>query len=373
MAQINGIETGGRHNGTVFLLNQLILLCIVDGSGRAHPGTNTTLAFLQHIAVVRVDGCHLGHGLGKGNVNGPAGIQPQIEFVRNLFLGTLLGTQAAAGAFGCIYKTSLLADGHLEIAHKSLHRRHLRVGVDVDFLILGTVHHLWCQNAGSAVQGWEGLINLGHLAANGGLLFHNVHLKACIRNIQCGLDSGNAAADDQRTLFHRTGSGLQGRIQHNLCNGSSAQDDGLFRSLRFILMNPRALLSDVGNLYHIGIQASLFTGFAEGVFVHSGRTGTHHNTSKTKLTHLLLNQILAGLGAHILIICGEHNAGFLAECLRNRLHVHRCCNVTAAPADKNAYLLHCVPPYRLYLRKALVMACCGISASRSAGICSGVR
>ena len=183
----------------------------------------------------------------------------------------------------------------------------MNLGVDVDFLILGTVHHLWCQNAGSAVQSWEGLIDLGHLAANGGLLFHNVHLKACIRNIQCGLDSGNAAADDQRTLFHRTGSGLQGRIQHNLCNGSSAQDDGLFRSLRFILMNPGALLSDVGNLYHIGIQASLFTGFAEqGIAVYFEKENIN---SMDESTELMLTMMGAFAQAESESISGNIQAG----------------------------------------------------------------
>ena len=62
------------------------------------------------------------------------------------------------------------------------------------------VDHLRGEDAGRAVQGREGLVQLGHLAADGGLLFDDVDLEARVGDVQRRLDAGDAAADDQRAL-----------------------------------------------------------------------------------------------------------------------------------------------------------------------------
>ena len=80
------------------------------------------------------------------------------------------------------------------------------------------VHHLGGQDTGGAVQGGEGLVDLGHLAADGGLLFHDVHLEARVGDIQRGLDARDAAADDQRALGHGAFAGGQGRVELHLGN-----------------------------------------------------------------------------------------------------------------------------------------------------------
>lgn len=55
------------------------------------------------------------------------------------------------------------------------------------------VHHLGGEDAGGAVQRGEGLVDLGHFAADGGLLFNNVHLEARVGNVQRGLNARDAA------------------------------------------------------------------------------------------------------------------------------------------------------------------------------------
>ena len=49
-------------------------------------------------------------------------------------------------------------------------------------------------DAGGTIQGGEGLVELEHMAANGGIPFHQVGLKARIANVQGRLHTGNTAA-----------------------------------------------------------------------------------------------------------------------------------------------------------------------------------
>ena len=72
----DGLEAGGGDDCAIFLLNQLILLGVVDGPGGTDLGADTALAGFQHGTVVGVDGGHLGHRLGEGDVDGPAVVQP---------------------------------------------------------------------------------------------------------------------------------------------------------------------------------------------------------------------------------------------------------------------------------------------------------
>ena len=50
--------------------------------------------------------------------------------------------------------------------------------------------------AHGAVVGGEGLVELRHVSADGGLGFDQIHLEALIGQIERGLHPGDAAADD---------------------------------------------------------------------------------------------------------------------------------------------------------------------------------
>ena len=199
----------------------------------------------------------------------------------------------------------------MEIADEAADGFDLGIGIDVDFFVLRTVNHFRCQDARRAVERRERLVDLGHLAADGRLLFDDIDLKASLGNVQRRLDARDAAANDERALGDRAAARGQRRVQMYLGDGGAAQNDGLFRARFLVLVDPGALLTDVRDLDHIGVQPRLFAGLAERLLVHSGRTGTDDHAGQTVFMDLVLNHLLPGLGTHILIICGENNAGFL--------------------------------------------------------------
>ena len=340
MIQLDGVKAGGYHDGTVLLFNKAVGLLVVDGAGGTDLGADTALAGFQHGAVVGINGCDLGHSLCKGNVDGTALIQSQIKGVGHFLLGALFCAQTTAGAFGLVHITSLFLDGDPEVAHKALDGLHLRIRVNFNLFVLCRIHHFGGQDTGGTVQCGEGLVDLGHFAANGGLFLYNIHLKACVGNVQSGLDTGNAAANDQCPFLYRTGACGQRCVQVHLGDGGTTQNNRLLGGFFLVLMNPGALLTDVGNLHHIGVQTCLFTSFAEGIFVHTGGAGAYHHAGKTVLTDGILNQLLTGLGAHILIMCGKDYTGLLTQHFGNFFHIHGGGNVAAAPADEYAYTLH---------------------------------
>ena len=60
-------------------------------------------------------------------------------------------------------------------------------------------------DTGRAVQGGKGLVKLGHPSADAGRLLHNVHLIACVRNVEGCLNAGDTAANHQSSLYHSAG------------------------------------------------------------------------------------------------------------------------------------------------------------------------
>ena len=354
-------------------LLQPVPLPVINGPGGADLGADAALAAFQHGTEVRVNGGNLGHCLGKGDVNGPAGVQAQVKGVGRLLLGALFRAQAAAGAFGLVHIPGLMPDGHREVSHKALHRLHLGVGHDLNPLMLGRIHHFGGQDAGCTVQGGKGLVNLGHFPPNGRLFLHQIYLKSGLSNVQGRLDAGDASANDQGPLGHGTLPGRQGCVQLDLGNGRPAQNHRLFRGLFFALMNPGALLPDIGNFQHVRVQAGPADCLAKCGFMHPGGAGANHHTGKAVLPDGLHDQVLSGLGTHIRILCGVDNPRFFSKGLRHLDHIHGGGNVGAAPADKNTNSFHRRPPHFPYFRRALTKACWGISLSNMAGIWSGSR
>ena len=371
LVHADGIETGSHNDGTVFLVDVLILLLVIDGTGGTHLGANTALAVLQHIAVVGIDGGDLRHSLSKRNVDGRTVVHTQVKLVGHLLHGALLNTSAATGTHVFLDEAGILLDGHVEVTHKALDLGHLAVGEDANLLVLSHVHHLGGQDTGGAVQRGERLIQLSHLTTDGGLLLNDVHLKTGVGNIQSGLDTGDTTADDQRTLGHGRLTGDQGGVQVDLSHRRLTQNNSLLGTAEHILMYPGALLADIRDFNHVGVDAGRRRSLAEGGLVHTGRARTHHDACQVMLLYSIDDHVLTGLRAHILIIGGKDHTGLVLQGIGNRLHVHSAGNVTAAPTYKNANSLHLsFPPYLLYFLNALTNSCCGTSSSRRAGTSS---
>ena len=341
--KVDGVEARRGDDGAVFLLDERVGLLVIDRSGGADFRAYAALAVFEHVAVVRVDGRDLRHGLCEGDIDGAAVVHAEVEFVRDLLLRALLGAKSAAGADVFLDEARFAADLHVEVADEAAHGFDLGVGIDVDLLVLCAVDHLRGQDARGAVERREGLVDLGHLAADGRLLFDDIDLEAGLGNIQSRLDARDAAADDERALCDRAGTCGQRCIQMHLGNGGAAQDDRLFRARFLVLVDPGALLADVRDFDHVGVQTCLFAGLAERLLVHSGRAGTDDDAGQPVFMDLVLDHLLAGLGTHVLIIGGENNARLFCKRLRDSLHVDGRGNVAAAPAYEDADSLHCVP------------------------------
>ena len=123
-------------------------------------------------------------------------------------------------------------------------------------------------------------------------------------------------------------------------------------------MYPGALLTDVGDLNHVGVQTGGLSGLAEGGFVHTGGAGADHDTGKLMLTDRIADQILTCLRAHILIFGGYNHAGLIPERIGNGFHIHCAGDVGTAMAHEYSNSLHGdFLSYLAYLRSALTMAC----------------
>jgi len=64
------------------------------------------------------------------------------------------------------------------------------------------LHQFRGEDAGGTVVGGEGLVELGHDAADADVLFHQIHLQAGIGQIEGSLNPGDAGTDNHnRTDF----------------------------------------------------------------------------------------------------------------------------------------------------------------------------
>jgi len=71
--------------------------------------------------------------------------------------------------------------------------------------------------------------------------------------------------------------------------------------------------------------------------MHQGRTGGHDNAVELVLGYVLLDQLLAGLGAHKLVVLGDRNVRQTLSEADDLGHIHRGRDVRAAVADVDAY------------------------------------
>jgi hypothetical protein len=101
-------------------------------------------------------------------------------------------------------------------------------------------------------------------------------------------------------------------------------------------MNPGTLFSDVGHFEKVGIESRRVDGLTIGRFVHSRRAGRYDHPVNAIVSDIVLNQVLAGVGTHVLIIPGDGNMGKgFGEC-RYLLDIDRCRNINSTMTDKNA-------------------------------------
>ncbi len=83
--------------------------------------------------------------------------------------------------------------------------------------------HLGGEDAGGAVQGGEGLVELGHVPADGRLALHHINVVAAVGDFQSRLDAGDAPADHEDVGVDLDRDGLQGLVKDDLAHGPGDQ------------------------------------------------------------------------------------------------------------------------------------------------------
>ena len=83
--------------------------------------------------------------------------------------------------------------GDGETARLTLHPGDLRLRDDLDVRMPGHLDELGGDQAGGAIVGGKGLVQLGHDPADGDILLHQIDLETRIGCVQGGLHAGDAA------------------------------------------------------------------------------------------------------------------------------------------------------------------------------------
>ena len=128
------------------------------------------------------------------------------------------------------------------------------------------------------VRAFQGKEQLPGQAPQGVLPFHQVGVKALVRQGQGGVHPGDAASQHQGPGDHRKTLGPDGRQRCGPGNRHGHQVQGLGQGrLRLRLMDPGALLADIGKGQVARIQTGSGQNLPEDAFVGPGTAGGHHH------------------------------------------------------------------------------------------------
>ena len=191
------IKAGGHDDGPDLDIEQLVFLIEIYGPRGAEFFAHAALAPLEPDAVFAVDDGHIGHGLGKGGIDGFSPAHAHVELGGHA-LGAFLLAHPATGAGLKIHIAGLLPQPGAKVAGLAGHRINLGVGHQLDLGMPRDIHHLGRHDAGGAIQCGEGLVQLRHPPADTGFPLYQIDLEPGIGDIQRGLHAGDARADDQR-------------------------------------------------------------------------------------------------------------------------------------------------------------------------------
>ena len=158
-------------------------------------------------------------------------------------------------------------------------------------------------------------------------------------------DSGYASAHDEGSPGDRERKGRQCLIAADLLYDGTDCVDGLAGGLLgCLLVRPRDLLPDVGDLHLIGVETGRGGRTAESRLVHGRRArGDDHPVQAVVLGHLT-DQGLAWLRAYVLVVAGQGDAGAAPHRLHHPCHVDGARDVQSTVTDEYANPCHVRAP-----------------------------
>ena len=116
-------------------------------------------------------------------------------------------------------------------------------------------------------------------------------------------------------------------------DGGARQGLGLLGGLRAVGVHPRVVLADVDHVEEERVQSAGLGGAPEGVLVQQRRAGGNDDAVELELADVLLNQLLARVRAHVLVVARKDHARQFLDIFRDLGAVHHRRDVMAAVAD----------------------------------------
>ena len=193
--RLKGLVAGGEDDTPHLNFPPFLLLVEVNCPGITGGAANLALLPQQEEALRGVNHEGGGHCLGEGNMNALGSRQIFVVVIKDVYRA-VLQAGAAAGALLLINIPRFLPHGYPEVPGFTGDALHLGAGQDGNIRVPGALNKLGGQDAHGAVIGREGLVQLGHLAADSGALFYQVDLEARVRQVQGGLYSAHPSPDN---------------------------------------------------------------------------------------------------------------------------------------------------------------------------------
>jgi len=143
--------------------------------------------------------------------------QPLIP-LGNSLTGTFFRAGQACIAFIVVNIAGLLPDFYIKITHKTFDFTNFTIGHQRNIWMLQNSVHLGGKNTGRAVQRGKGFIKLRHVAADGGIFFHQINFLAGVGQFQGSLDTRNTAADNHHVRIDIDNAGRKRRQKPRAIN-----------------------------------------------------------------------------------------------------------------------------------------------------------
>ena len=188
------------------------------------------------------------------------------------------------------------------------------------------------------VRPLQGVMNVAEQAAQGRLLFHQVHFETLVGDAQRCRHPRQSAADDESRCRHRQLAGRKGLEMPRPGDGHRHQVHRLGRGRdRVVFVDPGTLVANVGHGEQVLIQAALTERLLEEDFVSPGRAGGHHQPVELVLPDHVLDVLLVGVRAGVHAGFGVADVAHSGRVLGNLLDVDDRSDVVAAVANEPSH------------------------------------
>jgi hypothetical protein len=166
----------------------------IDGVFLAHRFTDTTFLFFK-IKTGFIDIGDQGYGLSEVDMDGFILRYFLIKSIRD-FDGAIFDAGGTTRASALYDISGLFNQCYPEISPFPLYTVNFSIAQDLDVGMPADLDQFRREYSNGALIGGEGLVKLGHLAANGGGLINQVNFKARIAKVECGLNTTDTPADN---------------------------------------------------------------------------------------------------------------------------------------------------------------------------------